>query len=250
MRRVQNAKWTLKAAARHGDRARIGLREGGVQATLVTAGLVCVIAAIVGGGLKAFQIEVPGIASVPRQAMLAAFGVLIGVIGLAGGGDNSGNGGGGDGGSADSTSALTTRTTARPTTTAIRLPPASGRGNVAHCRTAVVTIAALERSEGTVTFNISVKNEGAATIDLPTLDKLFLVDAAGKQWPTDQFGNLGGRWELGPKVAPGGTVDVDVAFDPPNGAVSPGSLTVREISLADNPFSRCDIKVSGVALPV
>ena len=224
-----------------------------MQATLVTAGLVCVIAAIVGGGLSAFQIQVPGIASVRRQAMLAAFGALILVIGLVkpDGDDHSGGSGSADQGSpAKSAATLPTTRTTGPVPTTVRLPAASGRGNVAHCRSTLVTIGALELSEGRATFNISVKNEGAATIDLPTLDKLFLVDAAGKQWPTDQFGNLGGQWELGPKVAPAGSVDVDVVFDPPTGAASPGSFTIRGITLADDPFHSCDVKVSGLALPV
>lgn len=55
-----------------------------METTLLTVGLVCVIAAIVGGGLRAFQIELPGIASVRRQALLGGFGILLIVLALVG----------------------------------------------------------------------------------------------------------------------------------------------------------------------
>src|SRR5438046_1631560 len=42
--------------------------------TLLSAGIACVIAAIVGGGLKAFGVEIPVLASAKRQAILAVFG--------------------------------------------------------------------------------------------------------------------------------------------------------------------------------
>lgn len=46
-------------------------------ATLLSAGIACIIAAIVGGGLKAFGIEIPALASGRRQAALGAFGGLL-----------------------------------------------------------------------------------------------------------------------------------------------------------------------------
>ena len=45
--------------------------------TLLTAGLACIIAAIVGGGLKAFGIEIGVLRSVWRQALLAGFGMAL-----------------------------------------------------------------------------------------------------------------------------------------------------------------------------
>jgi hypothetical protein len=48
-----------------------------METTLLTTGIVCIIAAIVGGGLKAFAIEIPVLDSGRRQAMLGAFGVLL-----------------------------------------------------------------------------------------------------------------------------------------------------------------------------
>jgi hypothetical protein len=48
-----------------------------MAATLLTAGIACIIAAIVGGGLKAFGIEIPVLDSGRRQAALGAFGVLL-----------------------------------------------------------------------------------------------------------------------------------------------------------------------------
>ena len=48
-----------------------------MNATLITAGIACIIAAIVGGGLKAFAIEIRVLDSGRRQAALGAFGVLL-----------------------------------------------------------------------------------------------------------------------------------------------------------------------------
>ena len=45
--------------------------------TLLTAGLVCIIAAIVGGGLKAFGIEIGILRSWKRQGLLAMFGAVM-----------------------------------------------------------------------------------------------------------------------------------------------------------------------------
>jgi hypothetical protein len=48
-----------------------------MNATLLTAGLACAIAGIIGGGLKAWGIQVPVLASVRRQLILIVFGVLL-----------------------------------------------------------------------------------------------------------------------------------------------------------------------------
>ena len=48
-----------------------------MNATLITAGIACIIAAIVGGGLKAFAIEIRVLDSGRRQAALGGFGVLL-----------------------------------------------------------------------------------------------------------------------------------------------------------------------------
>lgn len=45
--------------------------------TLFTSGLVCVMAAIVGGALKAFGIETPIVKSGKRQALLGGLGVIL-----------------------------------------------------------------------------------------------------------------------------------------------------------------------------
>lgn len=49
---------------------------------LLTTGLACLIAAIVGGGLKAFGIEVPALSSRTRQAVLGALGFGLASSGL------------------------------------------------------------------------------------------------------------------------------------------------------------------------
>lgn len=51
--------------------------------TLLGAGIACVAAAIIGGGLKAFGMEIPALNSIVRQLLLAAFGVFLALIGWA-----------------------------------------------------------------------------------------------------------------------------------------------------------------------
>jgi hypothetical protein len=48
-----------------------------MSTTLLTTGLVCVIAAIVGGGLKAFGLELPILRSGGRQGLLATLGIIL-----------------------------------------------------------------------------------------------------------------------------------------------------------------------------
>lgn len=54
-----------------------------VETTLIDIGAACVIAAIVGGGLKAFGLELPQLISRKRQLVLAIFGAMIAAIGYA-----------------------------------------------------------------------------------------------------------------------------------------------------------------------
>lgn len=44
---------------------------------ILYAGLACVAAAIVGGGLKIFGIEIPLLNSIQRQVLLALFGLIL-----------------------------------------------------------------------------------------------------------------------------------------------------------------------------
>jgi hypothetical protein len=50
-----------------------------METVLLTSGIACVIAAAAGGGLKAFNIEIPVLSSPRRQIGLAALGVALGV---------------------------------------------------------------------------------------------------------------------------------------------------------------------------
>src|SRR5205823_5139901 len=45
--------------------------------TLLILGIVCIIAAIVGGGLSAFGIVIPLLNSIRRQLLLASFGLVL-----------------------------------------------------------------------------------------------------------------------------------------------------------------------------
>ena len=47
------------------------------QTILLTAGIVCLIAAIIGGGLKAFNIEMPLLQSLKRQIALGILGAAL-----------------------------------------------------------------------------------------------------------------------------------------------------------------------------
>jgi hypothetical protein len=50
--------------------------------TLIFTGIACIIAAIVGGGLKAFNIDFPSLTSTKRQVILAGFGICLCIGGL------------------------------------------------------------------------------------------------------------------------------------------------------------------------
>lgn len=58
------------------------MNERTAGAVLLVIGVVALFAAIVGGGIKIQQIEVGSVQSKWRQWLLAAFGVVVGVIGL------------------------------------------------------------------------------------------------------------------------------------------------------------------------
>jgi hypothetical protein len=54
----------------------------GMDTTVLTTGLACIVAAIIGGGLKAFGLELPVLQSQRRQFLLAAFGFILLIAGL------------------------------------------------------------------------------------------------------------------------------------------------------------------------
>jgi hypothetical protein len=53
-----------------------------MQTTFLTVGIVCLIAAIVGGGLKAFGLDMPVVNSVPRQVVLGVLGAAFVAISI------------------------------------------------------------------------------------------------------------------------------------------------------------------------
>jgi len=55
--------------------------EEDVNPTLLTAGIACLVASIVGGGLKAFGIEIPVVNSLKRQLTLGTFGAVLLIAG-------------------------------------------------------------------------------------------------------------------------------------------------------------------------
>jgi Putative peptidoglycan binding domain len=55
-----------------------------METVLVTAGIACLVGAIVGGGLKAANMEIPHLESVRRQVLLAALGAVLLAVGIFG----------------------------------------------------------------------------------------------------------------------------------------------------------------------
>jgi hypothetical protein len=55
-------------------------RGSRMETTLLTAGLACLIASIIGGGLKAFSIEIPVLTNWPRQIALFTLGLVLCLI--------------------------------------------------------------------------------------------------------------------------------------------------------------------------
>lgn len=53
-----------------------------MENTLLAAGIACILGAIVGGGLKAFSIEIPLLKTWPRQFFLGVFGLVLLVIAM------------------------------------------------------------------------------------------------------------------------------------------------------------------------
>ncbi len=51
-----------------------------MENTLLTVGIVCILAAIVGGGLKAFGVEIPVLSTLVRQLVLGAFGIVLLIV--------------------------------------------------------------------------------------------------------------------------------------------------------------------------
>jgi hypothetical protein len=50
--------------------------------TFAYVGIACIVGAIVGGGLKMFNVEIPALASLRRQGMLAGFGCILILVNL------------------------------------------------------------------------------------------------------------------------------------------------------------------------
>ncbi len=59
-----------------------------MNTTILTIGIGCIIAAIVGGGLKAFGMEIPALSSIKRQMLLSFFGVILVAGSFMGGAEN------------------------------------------------------------------------------------------------------------------------------------------------------------------
>lgn len=225
-----------------------------MQATLITAGIACVVAAIVGGGLTAYGIKVPGVESVPRQLLLGMFGLVLGALGFFG------VNGGDDGVQADDGPTAPATDTETDTggdgsdagsdvdDSDVPLEAATGSGATPPCDTIVISVALREFVGDEAFFAVTVNNSGRQAIDLPPLSEVAFVDEAGTQWPQDRFANLGSTWAVGTSVQPGGTLEADIVLDAPAEFADQGRLEVPDLSPSDDPFRMCQVQVHGVPL--
>lgn len=220
--------------------------------TLVTVGLTCIIAAIVGGGLKAFQIELPVLKSGPRQLGLGTFGVVAVTTGfllifLVDDGD--------DGPTPTTSSQTSTSRPASPTLTAAATStdsgtPVSGRGTVPPCDSVMVTVDGVEPTDGTLYVRLRVSNDaGNVPIELPPYDDVHLIDSGGIELAVDRFGNLGLDWGIGPEVRPDSTFSSAVVFQDQAGRAGTGRIEVANIRRAMTAGSTCSVRVEAVTLP-
>lgn len=65
-----------------------------MDTALIMVGVGCIIAAIIGGGVKLVQVELGPVASLWRQMLLGIFGVILVISGLIAGGHMASGGGG------------------------------------------------------------------------------------------------------------------------------------------------------------
>lgn len=167
-----------------------------METTLVTAGVVCVIAAIVGGSLKAFGMEVPGIKSLPRQIMLAVFGLAIGVLGIFGI-DGDGTDDNGPSPQSTDTEAVTSRPTLTETTGTDGTDGSTDGGTEEATEVGPWTTTAqgltltvervVRRSDGVVELVTAVGNDTGETVRLPLFGNFTAVDDRNRSYDPDSF---------------------------------------------------------------
>jgi len=228
-----------------------------MQETVLTAGIVLVAAAIIGGGLKAFGIDVPILESRLRQVALLGFGGFLFFLALVVLADDDGppvpstttvaSDATGTSPPADTTSTSTSGTTIDTTG---ELSSATATGELAHCAQVSVTVGPVALENNQLWVPVVVSNEqDNDPINLPPFEEVILVDEAGKQYTVATFGQLeNGRWPLGQTVTSGGTFTGRIIYERGRSGQI-GSLTVGEIRNDNDPFSRCSVVIEGFGLP-
>lgn len=231
-----------------------------MQITLLTLGLVCVAAAIAGGGLKAFNIEIPTLDSLARQLLLGAFGLIVGALGwcCVQGPSAPPPPPEPHGGSTTSEASEPPAGTAQPQPDdnaaepepdpRLSLPSASARGSSPPCDQISIEVQLVERSGGSATFRVAVTNGNSQSVALPPRDEVVFVDAAGAQWSQDRFANLSSAWGVNDTVAAGGTFEARLVFEAPRDLPAAGALQVSGLSPDEDPFRDCEVRVGGVRL--
>jgi hypothetical protein len=118
-----------------------------VESTLIIAGVVFVGAAIVGGGLVAFKVEVPLVDSLARQVLLGVFGTILLVSGFVFGDE---------GGAFDE---------AAPTMTSLGALPAAGSESLVSTTATTTTVTAT--SEPEAEWVLVLDGDGKLGVSIP-----------------------------------------------------------------------------------
>lgn len=230
-----------------------------MEATVLTAAIVLVAAAIIGGGLKAFNIEVPLLDSGVRQVALLGFGGFLFFLALVILPEDQ-----------EPPPTTTTSTTTAPETrgttttqgpmttgrnnsTSTSRPEtngASGTGQVAHCATLTVFVGPVALEDNQLWVPIRLENPaGNDPIEIPPHDLVTLTDDEGTQYALATFAQLrNGKWPLSQRIASGATFDGRIIYER-SGSGQVGRLLIADIRNANDPFETCSVNVDGFGLP-
>jgi len=224
-----------------------------MEATVLTAAIVLVAAAIIGGGLKAFNIEVPLLESPVRQVALLGFGGFLFFLALVVLPENDDNGPTTTtvaGGPTTSASPTTSAGGGTETTAGAGLDEASGVGQVAHCVDLTVVVGPVDLEDNQLWVPIRLENgAGNDPIQIPPDDLVTLTDEGSTQYALATFAQLSnGRWPLGQRIASGASFEGRVIYER-SGSGETGTLLVAEIRNANDPFQTCSVTVDGFGLP-
>lgn len=158
-----------------------------MNTTLLLVGIACVVAAVVGGGLKLAGAEFPLLTSVPRQVLLAVVGLAVLLISFAGADDDDQDPGA-DGSAMSATTTSSTpspgSTRPAPTTAPTSIPFPGGEVDLT-----------LSRTSGPPGTDVEVSGTGFAGGE--TVDVRFHTTTVGRE-----TADASGAFSVAVKVPP------------------------------------------------